>query len=307
MVSTLRELLRSSLSNESRKLYTRAWNVFTDFHGRLYSRHFKLPVSVASVALFISFLTAKGLAPATINSYLSAIAYVHKVQGLYDPTKAFLIQKLLVAVGRRSQADIRMPISRPLLHELTRALSHTTTSAYQRSLYQSMFMIAFYGFFRLGELTCKTRRQASSVVQFDQVTFLRQNDRVTAVKIVITKFKHNTSNRPFTILIENEQSETFCPVQILIDYLKWRGYNQGPLFLGSSGRAVSINQFNTELRRALNFCGLDCSRYKSHSFRIGAACHAAEKGFSDAQIRALGRWSSDAFKVYIRPPSLKSN
>ena len=48
------------------------------------------------------------------------------------------------------------------------------------------------------------------------------------------------------------------------------------------------------------FCGLDTSRYKNHSFRIGGACHAADKGYSDAQIRALGRWKSEAFKVYLR-------
>ena len=303
----LRELLHSSLSEASRKLYSRAWVVFTEFYQRYQSVHVNLPVSTACVALFISFLCAKGLAPATINSYLSAIAYVHKIQGYYDTTKSFLIEKLLVAVGRRSQADIRLPISRPLLYELVRALAHTSTSAYQRSLYGSMFLTAFYGFFRLGELACKSRTQSHVVVQFDQVTFLKQAHRVTAVKIVITSFKHNTCNRPFTILIESEPSEPFCPVQILIDYIKQRGYTPGPLFSFTSGDAVSINQFNTELRRALTFCGLDCSRYKSHSFRIGAACHAAENGFSDAQIRALGRWSSDAFKIYIRPPSLKAN
>ena len=67
------------------------------------------------------------------------------------------------------------------------------------------------------------------------------------------------------------------------------------------------NQFNTELQRCLQYCGLDISRYKNHSFRIGGACHAADKGFSDAQIRALGRWKSDAFKVYLRSESINAN
>ena len=119
----LRELLHSSLSEASRKLYSRAWVVFTEFYQRYQNVQVTLRVSAACVALFISFLCAKGLAPATINSYLSAIAYVHKIQGHYDPTKSFLIAKLLVAVGRRSQADIRLPISRPLLYELVRALA----------------------------------------------------------------------------------------------------------------------------------------------------------------------------------------
>ena len=38
---------------------------------------------------------------------------------------------------------------------------------------------------------------------------------------------------------------------------------------------------------------------------MGAACLAADKGFSDAQIRALGRWKSDAFKLYIRNSTLQ--
>ena len=47
-------------------------------------------------------------------------------------------------------------------------------------------------------------------------------------------------------------------------------------------------------------------RYKGHSFRIGAASPAAECGYSETQIRLLGRWKSDAFKKYIRLPSLQS-
>ena len=38
---------------------------------------------------------------------------------------------------------------------------------------------------------------------------------------------------------------------------------------------ISAHQFNIELQRCLAYCGLDTSRYKSHSFRIGGACHAA--------------------------------
>jgi hypothetical protein len=33
---------------------------------------------------------------------------------------------------------------------------------------------------------------------------------------------------------------------------------------------------------------------------IGAASFAAENGLSDAQIRSMGRWNSNAFRKYIR-------
>ena len=64
---------------------------------------------------------------------------------------------------------------------------------------------------------------------------------------------------------------------------------------------------NVEVQRCLAYCGLDTSRYKSHSFRIGGACHATDRGYSDAQIHALGRWKSDAFKVYLRSEVLQAN
>jgi len=40
--------------------------------------------------------------------------------------------------------------------------------------------------------------------------------------------------------------------------------------------------------------------------RIGAASFAVDAGMSDAQIRDLGRWKSNAFQKYIRIPSLSS-
>jgi len=104
------------------------------------------------------------LAPATINSYLSAISYVRKIQGHTDPCNTFLVEKLRVAIGRRGKSDIRLPISKSLLHQLVNALTHTILSAYQRSLYTSMFMIAFYGFFWISELARKQANQTDRVV-----------------------------------------------------------------------------------------------------------------------------------------------
>ena len=159
--------------------------------------------------------------------------------------------------------------------------------------------MAFYGLFRIGELIAKSNRFASSVVQFGNLTFLSRNGRTHVAKITISEYKHNTSRRPFDILIAREVSSAFCPVLALIQYCELRGSSPGPLFCHADQSPILTHQFNVELQRCLAYCGLDTSRYKSHSFRIGGACHAADRGYSDAQIRALGRWKSDAFKVYL--------
>lgn len=55
-----------------------------------------------------------------------------------------------------------------------------------------------------------------------------------------------------------------------------------------------------KLSEVIKFIGLDSKQYKGHSFRIGAATHAAQVGFSENAIQNMGRWKSDAVKRYIR-------
>ena len=48
-------------------------------------------------------------------------------------------------------------------------------------------------------------------------------------------------------------------------------------------------------------CGIG-GNYTLHSFRVGAASTATALGFPEYLLKALGRWSSDAYKVYIKLP-----
>ena len=304
----MRDLLDSALTAGSKTSYQRAWGVFQRFHQRFYgSATLSLPLPSSQLTPFISYLSAKKLAHSTITSYMSAISYVHKLKGYRDPTKTFLIHKLLTALSRQRSVDLRLPITRPVLHELVKSLRHTNSSAFQRCLYSAMFLLAFYGFFRIGELAAKSADCAASVIQFRDLKFLVKDGQTQMIKIIITVFKHNTNKKPFEILIEREDTLPFCPVQALVEYCKTRGAQPGPLFCHPNLAPITVYQFNTELSHCLKFCGLDTTRYKGHSFRIGAASHAADMGFSDAQIRTLGRWKSDAFRIYIRSERLHAN
>ena len=67
-----------------------------------------------------------------------------------------------------------------------------------------------------------------------------------------------------------------------------------------TGEPVLRARFDSVLRGCLLAANLGTGDYKGHSFRIGRATDCAAEGMSDAQIRALGRWSSDAFRKHIR-------
>ena len=211
------------MTDSSRRQYQRAWAVFRQFYCRFYgSENPILPLVPNCIPLFISYLSFRKMAYSTITSYLSAISYVHKLKGLRDPTKSFLIQKLLTALSRQRAADVRLPVTKPVLHQLVRSLDFTNSSAWQRSLFGTIFLVAFYGLFRIGELVVKSTHLGSSVVQYHSLTFLTCNGLPHIAKISISEYKHNPSKRPFNILLAREDARSLCPVTALLQYTRLR-------------------------------------------------------------------------------------
>ena len=107
-------------------------------------------------------------------------------------------------------------------------------------------------------------------------------------------------------MVLSQHPNSTCPVVLLSKYLTLWGIRRRAIFVSEGGLPVSRSVFSSQLLRACHLCGLDPSRYKGHSFRIGAASYVADRGLSDAQIRMLGRWKSNAFRQYIQVPTINS-
>ena len=103
-------------------------------------------------------------------------------------------------------------------------------------------------------------------------------------------------------------SSSLCPVSALAAYLPHRlaRYPPGPIFILSNGKYLTPSLCNQFLKESIKQIGLDPTRFSTHSFRAGAATAAAAAGLPDWLIKSLlGRWSSDAYQVYITtPPAL---
>lgn len=258
------------------------------------------------LALFIAFLHERNYAPSTVNTYVSAIGYSHKLYGLPNPAKVFFILQMLKGYGKVGfRLDTRLPITLPILHRLLLAFETVASTPYQVALFKGMCSLAFFAFLRVGEMTARTSTNFITPLQLEQLSQLvDSNNVIVSLKLTFLNYKHSYNQSPFSLNIERQC--VYCPVQIMLDYLKFRGNRHGALFVTSTGNSVTRELFSNFLTRALVHCGLDPSRYKGHSFRIGAASHAAEQGLSDAQIRILGRWKSNAFQKYIRVSSFSN-
>ncbi len=71
-----------------------------------------------------------------------------------------------------------------------------------------------------------------------------------------------------------------------------------PLFRLQSS-AFSRQAIVNILKQRIVAAGLPEANYFSHSFRNGAAQHAANYSILDESIQRLGRWTSNASKLYF--------
>lgn len=298
-------LISSSLQPSSIPTYQRAWKLYQQFVTNIVgSATSNFPIPQATLALFIAHLYQKGYAISTVNTYVSALGYSHRLAGVPDPSKVFFIAELLKGYGKVGKRfDARLPISIPILTKIFDLCPSIMDSAYVSTMFKAMCAMAFYAFLRIGEITVTT--QSRAVLQFNQLTkMFHCNGTIESIQVHFTSFKHHYTGHPISVILSRQP--VICPVDTLMSYLEFRGSFPGPIFRHPDGSPVTRSEFSEWLARAIKACGLDPERYKGHSFRIGAASHAAECGYSETQIRLLGRWKSDAFKKYIRLPSLQS-
>ena len=134
--ANLKRLMHSAISPGWRKTYEQAWNHFLNFSTRYCGTAFpQLPLNVSDIVLFVAYLSAKKLAPSTISTYIPALSDVHKIGSFSDPTKAFVVQKIMTVQSRLcSKLDIRLPITRSILITLVIVDTTAARSIYRQSI-----------------------------------------------------------------------------------------------------------------------------------------------------------------------------
>ena len=157
----------------------------------------------------------------------------------------------------------------------------------------------FFGFLRTAEFTL------SGIHSFDRETRLCFEDIAVDNKkspsrlFVLIKHSKTDPFRQGVTLVLGRTGKLLCPVAAMMHYLSIRGSCSGPLFRFGDGSLLTRGRFVSELKKALAKAGINASQFNGHSFRIGAATTAAEKGIEDSIIQTLGRWKSTAYLLYV--------
>ncbi|CAG2241562.1 unnamed protein product [Mytilus edulis] len=248
----------------------------------------------------VTVITDNGLSGGTISSYISGVSYHHKIQGIQDTTKFFIIGKALEGIKRiqgGKRNDIRAPITVQLLSDMISCLDKVCKNKYEAALFSAVFSVAFFGLLRVGEITTS---KSKSVINGSNLTI---SDILVRRKVLVLRVRWSKTDqkvKSVTLLIA-ENGKNYCPVRLINEYLKVRPTcNNTDLFIHYTGMPLTRYQFSSILEKALHFLHISKGHFRSHSFRIGGATELARQGVSEEVIMRLGRWKSHAYSRYIR-------
>ena len=187
------------------------------------------------------------------------------------------------------------------LQLILQALERVCASSYEVHLFRAAFCLAFFGFLRVGELTCKSLRGHDPRPLQDGDIEIAYVDGRRMVRLTIRQSKTDQLGLKTTLFL-SETGDLACPVSSVSNFRAVRTQavsNSRQFLVHFDGNPLTRYQFSSILAKTVQFCNIT-GEFRSHSFRIGAATEAAMRGIPDHTIKQWGRWKSGAYASYIR-------
>lgn len=252
---------------------------------------------ISDAARTISARTNRPLAPTSIQGYLTAIAAAF--EHIYPQVRLVTNSPCVRRVLRGVKVQFSLPVARkdPLtIPDLVQVSQHSSLS-YDEILFTSMIMIGFHGLHRLGELTQPDKashRNDRKLITRSSMSLSRCG---TFARYTLPHSKTDPLFHGTTVVVASCAIRGACPVTALCRYLLRRDARFGfelPLFLTGLGTPPTRSWFLS------CFCVFFTGNKSGHSMRSGGATAYAQAGLPLNHIQDLGRWSSEAFKSYVR-------
>jgi hypothetical protein len=278
-----------------------------------------LPVKDSTVISFVLWLAFdREVSSATISNYLSGVRNLHIVNGVVCPEiRSERVEMLLKgkknweqSVKREAGAGRRKPVTPDILRLLKARFSDSDLMLVDKKMVWAVCTALFFGAFRGHEILCKRE------TVFDPAfTLLCEDVKVrggvgSGEKWLEFKIKAPKEDKAgkVTVVDVYQSVPELCPVRAFERWLEAKPpatYGQ-PMFRWAGGRPLTAAALNKLLKERLEGYIEGASKwFTTHSFRTGAASWLGAVGVEDAEVQALGRWSSRAFEEYLRLPRTK--
>ena len=295
--------------------YYGIWKSFSDFFLRLddkpctWDQH---------LTLFIGYLIDQHRKSTTIKRYISAIKSVLWDDGIEINDNQMLWTSLTRACRIHNDTiQTKFPIKRGLLNMLVTSLDkfyQLNQQPYLVHMYKVLLCMAYFGLFRIGELTSSEHIVKAKDVHIGlnkkKLLFVLHSSKMhdKGSKPQIIKIQAKTSKNCQHSKLHKEcyicvTADRICPFQSLQNYLAVRKSRKGTneqFFVFKDRSPVLQHHFRTILCKLLKFNNFNPQLYSSSGFRSGRASDLLNMGVSIETIKKLGRWKSNAIFKYLR-------
>ena len=240
----------------------------------------------------------------TIQVYISAVSYLHHMNGHRSPASNNPMIKFLVQGVERSMPAAhlmpkRQPISNEMLGQMLSQLDRDHKPSHDRFMLKAAITLGIFGLQRVSEFTVPNQHGFNPDQHLTTKDITMRRDSMV---VVIKKSKTDQRGESCQINVGWTHIKC-CPHHAMQRYLgQVTRSARKPLFLFESGTALTARALRLVLHDLIRRCGYSTKLCNTHSLRIGAATAAARSGLPPATIKNLGRWRSEAYKVYTRHP-----
>ena len=269
------------------------------------------------LTLYVAFLIQNDKKSTMVCSYISAIKAVLRDDGENLNEDRVLLSSLTSACKlKNDRVQTRLPIKRRLLGIILQTIEsiYTEPQPYLVAMYRALFATAYFGLFRVCELTLTNSGHAVKAKDVhlgdnkDKLMFMLHTSKThwkdSKPQIIkINSMDFEATGKRVDSRSENIEVYEFCPYQLLKEFLsfrKWRKDNTEQFFVFRDRSPVSAQHFRTMLRSVLEKLRLDYTVYGTHSLREGCAGDLFELGISVLVIKKLGRWQSNIVYQYLK-------
>ena len=285
--------ISNSLDLSTRRTYSSAlnsWIAFINMHA------FSIEPTEDTLSFFIVYMSHH-IEPRSVKSYLSGLVQQLETNfpSIHDIRSSPLITKVLKGCMKLKSKPIRRMEALAIedLHFLNEKFCHKQT--HDNLLFAALLFTEFFGLLRLGDMTFPDDPNIREWRKISRRTTLRID--CLHYSFLLPSHKADKIFEGNKVLIRAFDSNTIDPTPVFVRYITSRDLlfpAASPLWLTSEGTVPTRSFFMTRFR--LFFF----KSYGGASMRAGGATHLAILGTSSKVIRALGRWSSEAWELYIR-------
>ncbi len=279
--------LRNSKANNTLRAYKADYRDFSVFCLR--NSFQSMPTQPKIMALYLTHLSKKSKY-STLKRRLASISVLHKMKGHYIDTKHPIIMENLMGIKRTNGSNQKgkKPILISDLKLLIEAIHQSKEKELRKKRDKAIVLVGFSGGFRRSELVN---------IEYEDLEFVLEG-----VKIFVKRSKTDQSGEGMTKAIPYFDSEEFCPVIVLKNWIEISEIKKGKIFkISDKGVALIIKKY-------ANLAGLDGQKYAGHSLRSGFATSTAESGAEERNIMAMtGHKSTEMVRRYIKEANLFKN